>query len=163
MCVSGRGGLPGGGPVLALDVVSVVLELGQVVTGGLTGEERTAMSRRPRSARWQEGCQRHSADSNWISCTENAESSAFGEILAAEPVARPRDRSTRVRGSAPAADTITRRFQFAASAPAVAERAGSRRQPRRRTTPPRPRTGRSPNTQAAHPARALPDPSTRRA
>src|SRR6266446_4916624 len=98
MCGSGRGGLPGGsGRALGLDVVGEGLELGQVVTGGLTGEE-VATSKRSRPVRWQDGCQRHGADSNGLICTENAEISAFAQILAAAPIARSRDRSTRVRG-----------------------------------------------------------------
>jgi len=157
ICVSARGGLGGSGPALALDVVGEDLELGQVVTGGLTKEE-VAMSKRSRPVRRQDGCQPHSADSNGISCTVSAEISAFAEILAAEPIARARDRSTRGTGNVPAAGTITRRFRFAASAPAVAERAGSPPQPCRQATPPRHRMRRSPNTQAARRARAHQDP-----
>src|SRR6266436_3770036 len=88
----GRGGLPcGSGRALGLDVVGEGLELGQVVTGGLTGEQ-VATSKRSRPVRWQDGCQRHGADSNGLICTENAEISAFAQILAAAPIARSRDR-----------------------------------------------------------------------
>src|SRR3989442_9342494 len=102
----GRGGLPcGSGRALGLDVVGEGLEVGQVVTGGLTGEE-VATSKRSRPVRWQDGCQRHGADSNGLICTENAEISAFAQILAAAPIAGCSHRDVRI--GRPASDRTVR-------------------------------------------------------